>query len=197
MAHPTEVQVTLVGIADTEPEFMICANGQPRASFRLTVPERRFDRTADAWLTARLNTYRVVCWRSLAEHASSSIGKGDPVVVTGRQRVVDWARDGRRGTVVEIDAATIGHDLRCGTSRFQRVIRRGGLPGTGAEPADEFLLEQQFPGLAEAKAAAAAEIAAIAAATATPGARDTGSGTARPVAVPLAVSERTPAPSKL
>jgi single-strand DNA-binding protein len=226
MTHPTEVQVTLVGVAETEPEFMICANGQARAAFRLTVPERRFDRAADAWLTARLNLYRVVCWRALAEHVGASVGRGDPVVVTGRQRVVEWSREGRRGTVVEIDAATVGHDLRCGTSRFRRVVRRSALPGRGGEAADEFLLDQQFPGLADAKAAARAALPPDPAPGAPADAQDGAAGARRPlrggegdpgqaparaaaavrrgsarqVSAPepsVAVSERVAAPSKL
>jgi single-strand DNA-binding protein len=126
MSHPAEIHVTLIGTVSDVPEFAVCSNGVPRAGFRLTVPERRFDRAAALWTTSGSSHYSVVCWRTLAEHVGSSLGRGDPVIVTGRQRVVDRTRDGRRSTSVEVEAAAVGHDLRYGLSNFRAVARRCG-----------------------------------------------------------------------
>jgi len=127
MAHPAEIHVTLIGTVADAPEFAVSANGVPRAGFRLAVPERRFDRAAALWTTSRTSHYHVVCWRALAEHVGSSLGRGDPVIVTGRQRVLDWTREGRRCTAVEVEAVAVGHDLRYGLSNFRAVTRRSGL----------------------------------------------------------------------
>lgn len=137
-----EVQVTVAGTVVSEPELFVCANGSPRAAFRLMASERRYDREQSRWVTAKNNFYTVVCWRGLADHVGSALGKGDPVLVVGRQRVLDRADPGGRGGVVEISASSVGHDLRYGLTQFQRV-RRG-----PADP-DPFAMEL-FPGLAEA-----------------------------------------------
>jgi single-strand DNA-binding protein len=141
MVNPSEVQVTLLGNAVTEPEFAICANGTPRAAFRLVVSERKFDQVAGVWTNSRQSFYSVVCWSALADHVGSSVTKGDPLIVTGKQNVVDWARDGKRGTVVQINASALGHDLRFGLGHFQRIRRR---QGTG-EPVTSTAQTQSAP----------------------------------------------------
>jgi len=142
-----EVQVTVAGTVVSEPELFVCANGSPRAAFRLMASEGRYDRQLARWVTMKNSFYTVVCWRGLADHVGSALGKGDPVLVIGRQRVVEGAGSAGRGTIVEINASSVGHDLRFGLSQFQRV-RRGAANTAGGEP-DPFLHEL-FPGLAEA-----------------------------------------------
>jgi single-strand DNA-binding protein len=119
MSHPAQVNVTLIGAVASGPEFAVCGNGAPRAAFRLAVPERRFDRASALWITARISHYTVICWRTLAEHVGSSLGRGDPIIVTGRQRIVE-------GAGVEVDATAVGHDLRYGLSSFRAVAHRRG-----------------------------------------------------------------------
>ncbi|HEU5331814.1 MAG TPA: single-stranded DNA-binding protein [Actinocrinis sp.] len=134
MSHPAEVHVTLIGSVASGPEFAVCGNGAPRAAFKLAVPERRFDRASALWVTTRISHYTVICWRTLAEHVGSSLGRGDPVLVTGRQRIGE-------GGGVEVDAAAVGHDLRYGLSSFRAVAQRygpaadpGGATGPLADP---------------------------------------------------------------
>ena len=140
-----EVQVTVAGTVVDEPELFVCANGSPRAAFRLVASEGRYDRRLARWVTTKHNFYTVVCWRALADHVVSALGKGDPVLVAGRQRIVEGPASGGRGAAVEINATSVGHDLRFGLSRFQRVRR-------GAADPDPFALEP-IPGLAGAAAA--------------------------------------------
>jgi len=144
-----EVQVTVAGTVVSEPELFVCSNGSPRAAFRLVASEGRYDRQLSRWVTTKNSFYTVVCWRGLADHVGSALGKGDPVLVIGRQRVLDWSNPAGRGTIVEINASSVGHDLRFGLSQFQRV-RRGVANAAGGEP-DPFDTEL-FPGLAEALA---------------------------------------------
>lgn len=120
MSHPAQVHVTLIGSVASGPEFAVCGNGAARAAFRLAVPERRFDRASALWVTARISHYTVICWRTLAEHVGSSLGRGDPVIVTGRQRVVEADQGaGAKSAAVEVDATAVGHDLRYGLSSFR------------------------------------------------------------------------------
>jgi single-strand DNA-binding protein len=135
MPYSTETQITLNGWIATAPRLSVCANGSARAAFRLAVPERRFDRAAAAWATAATSYYTVVCWRRLAEHAAAALGRGDPVIVVGRQRVVEWVKEGRQGTAVEVEAVSVGHDLRFGVSDFRSVPReQREAPVLGGEP---------------------------------------------------------------
>jgi single-strand DNA-binding protein len=149
MSNFGEVQVTVAGTVASEPELFVCANGSPRAAFRLVSSEGRYDRQLSRWVTTKNNFYSVVCWRGLADHVGSALGKGDPVLVIGRQRVLDGSGAAGRGAIVEISAFSVGHDLRFGLSQFQRV-RRGAANAAGGEP-DPFAAEL-FPGLAEALA---------------------------------------------
>lgn len=170
MSHPAEVHVTLIGNVASGPEFAVCGNGAPRAAFKLAVPERRFDRASSLWVIARISHYTVICWRTLAEHVGSSLGRGDPVIVTGRQRIGE-------GGAVEVDAAAVGHDLRYGLSSFRAVAQRRG-PADPGGPAAAFADAIQPPG---ADAFAAPPAAPVPEA----------------VRVPTDASERPSAPTKL
>jgi single-strand DNA-binding protein len=152
MPHPADVHVTLIGTVASAPDFAVCGNGAPRASFRLAVPERRFDRETAAWVIARISYYIVVCWRALAEHVGSSLGRGDPVIVTGRQRIV-------AGAGVEVDATAVGHDLRYGLSSFRTMVRRR-LPDGAPQLVDADPFATPIPGsMAEATKEPTAEVA--------------------------------------
>jgi len=153
MSHPAEVHVTLIGSVASGPEFAVCGNGAARAAFKLAVPERRFDRASELWVTTRIGHYTVICWRTLAEHVGSSLGRGDPVIVTGRQRICE-------GGGVEVDAAAVGHDLRYGLSSFRAVAQKlssADLGGPAQPPgADAFAAPPAAPAYDIARAPTAA-----------------------------------------
>jgi single-strand DNA-binding protein len=69
----------------------------------------------------------------LAENMFHSLGKGDRVVVAGRLRIREWEDGEKSGTTVEIDAATVGHDLSWGTSAYTRRHTPAVETETGAE----------------------------------------------------------------
>jgi single-strand DNA-binding protein len=66
------------------------------------------------------NVVTVTCWRGLADNVSSSVKRGDPLLVAGRMRVRPWDTADREGSTVEIEAYSIGHDLSRGTSAFRK-----------------------------------------------------------------------------
>jgi len=90
-------------------------------SFRLACTPRI--RRAGDWTDGETTWLTVTCFRSLAEHAASSIRKGDPVVVVGRLRTQVWLKDGLQQERTVLEALTIGHDLTRGTSAFNRSER--------------------------------------------------------------------------
>ena len=112
--------VTVVGTIATEPTLLQSSQGVQLCSFRVASDERRFDRTQQVWVDGNTNWFTVVCSRSLAEHASESFHKGQRIVVSGRLRVRNWEKEDKRGVTVEVEAESVGHDLRWGVSQFER-----------------------------------------------------------------------------
>jgi single-strand DNA-binding protein len=118
-------QLTVIGNVVGDLRFMVTDSGVPLANFRIVNRPRRFDRASASWIDGEPNFYIVNCWRTLAENVGSSVGKGDPVVVTGRLRLRTWQKDeNHRVMNAEIDAISVGHDLRWGTTAFHRVRRQ-------------------------------------------------------------------------
>ncbi|MEZ0065817.1 single-strand DNA-binding protein [Streptacidiphilus sp. MAP12-20] len=117
--------VTLVGVAVSQVRYSTTVGGVPVAHFRLAATERRFDRPRQVWVEGDTSFFTVWAWRSLAENALTSIGSGDPVLVTGRMRIREWERpDGQpKGVSAEIEATALGHDLARGTTVFRKTVR--------------------------------------------------------------------------
>jgi single-strand DNA-binding protein len=117
----SETYVTVVGNVATTPEHKVTQSGATLAKFRLATTPRRLDRTTGRWGDGPTSFYTVVCWRALADNLTSSVGKGDPVVVVGRLRVTSWDNDRGSGTVAEIEGVHVGHDLSKGIAMFRKI----------------------------------------------------------------------------
>jgi single-strand DNA-binding protein len=127
----TEVQVTVLGTVCSEVRFSTAGDsGVPVARFQVRSLPRRYDRRSGTWSDGEPSFYSVTCWRRLAEHAASSLGVGDPVVATGRLRISRWRRQEETMVSAEIDAQSVGHDLRWGTSVYRRGLAGSGVPGS-------------------------------------------------------------------
>jgi single-strand DNA-binding protein len=113
--------VTLTGLVATTPRHIVNSNGLAITSFRLACSQRRYDHVQQRWIDADTNWYTVSMFRNLALNSATSIAKGDRVIVVGRLRIRDWENTDRSGTIVEIEADAIGHDLTWGTTKFERV----------------------------------------------------------------------------
>ena len=138
--------ITVLGNIATVPEPGRTTSGLATLGFRMATNHRRQDGTG-AWVDAITNWFEVRAYRALAENAAASLSKGDAVIVTGRLRLREWeGKEGRRGTSVEIDADSIGPDLRRGRSVFHRIAH-----SVPAEPAGAGTAEQ--PGAAAGEGA--------------------------------------------
>jgi single-strand DNA-binding protein len=127
--------ITVRGVVGTEVEAGLTNGGTQTANFRLASSERRLEK--DQWVDKSTNWYRVEAYRYLAQNIAHSLKKGDRVIVTGKLRLRQWVReDGHQVTSPEIDAESIGHDLRWGTAKYARNLSRGsGAQGDGDSPA--------------------------------------------------------------
>ncbi|WP_455112353.1 single-stranded DNA-binding protein [Rothia mucilaginosa] len=126
--------ILIRGFTASDPALSTLPNGVPVVNFRLASTPRWQDATG-TWKEGTTNWYTVKAYRRLAQNIATSIEKGQPLVVSGRQRISRWNReDGTQGTTVEVDALGIGHDLNYGTSTFARTVEKrtvneGSLPG--------------------------------------------------------------------
>ncbi|MEO7147272.1 MAG: single-stranded DNA-binding protein [Terrimesophilobacter sp.] len=115
--------ITVTGYVATEPRHLVTAAGLSITTFRLASNLRRLDHKLGTWVDAGTNWYSVSAYRGLAETVANSIKQRDPVVVVGRLRIHDWDNGVKTGINVDLDADTIGHNLRWGTTVFTRTIR--------------------------------------------------------------------------
>lgn len=142
-----EIGLTVVGWAGSEPTLYLREDGQvPFAKFRLASTPRVYDRAQDAFVDGPTSWFTVKAFRALAQNVTASIRRGDPLVVHGRVRLVDWvAPDGHTRTTAELTAESVGHDLTRGTTRFMRTVHEaraadasaqgaGGADGTDGAP---------------------------------------------------------------
>lgn len=115
--------ITLRGTIGTDPRHVTTASGLDITSFRLASPQRRYDREKQAWVDGDTNWYTISTYRQLARNASSSLKKGEPVIVTGRLKVRPWEAGEKKGLAIEVDAEALGHDLLWGTTTYSRALR--------------------------------------------------------------------------
>jgi single-strand DNA-binding protein len=113
--------ITVRGVVATRPRHLVTADGLAVTSFRLVATPVRRERSR----------FTVSALRGLAVNAARSLAPGDPVVVSGRLIVREWAGDAP-GATAEVEADAIGHDLTRGCSVF---TRDGGAPD--ASPAKD------------------------------------------------------------
>ncbi|NEN06596.1 single-stranded DNA-binding protein [Diaminobutyricibacter tongyongensis] len=112
------------GLVATVPNHIVTSEGLPITSFRLAAAQRKFNRSTQSWETSDTNWYTVTAFRQLALNIAACVAKGDRIVVSGRLSIRDWESGERSGTVVEIDADAVGHDLTWGTSTYSRTLKR-------------------------------------------------------------------------
>ncbi|EMQ97107.1 single-stranded DNA-binding protein [Paeniglutamicibacter gangotriensis] len=147
--------ITLRGVAGTEPRRSGEGSGTLVAKFRMVSNERRQDPETGQWADVHSNWYTVSCFRAMASNLLDSIHQGDHVVVYGKMQVREYDRkDGTRGFSVDIEAMALGHDVRFGISRFERVRNaesaterrtRHGETAHGREESGENVPETDWP----------------------------------------------------
>ncbi|WP_433802326.1 single-stranded DNA-binding protein [Actinomycetospora sp. CA-084318] len=128
-----ETWVTVTGNVATDVTWRRTATGSV-ANFFLMSNERRFDGQTRAWRDGDRLGIRVTCWRGLAENVRMSVTKGDPVVVHGRLYTSEYEQEGARRTSTQIDAKSVGLDLRKVCTRV--VVIQDSGPDEGRGPLD-------------------------------------------------------------
>lgn len=124
MAH-----ITVEGRLGADVELAFGQSGKARASFPLAEQHRKKDPSGQ-WVDDSTSWYRVTLWGKSAENAAEAFRKGQPVMVTGDLKVVEFeTRDGGKGRAAEINARAVGAIAVGGVSAGQRD---SGQPGGGS-----------------------------------------------------------------
>ena len=106
-----ETWVTIVGNVAGDVTKRRTAAGDV-VNFRVMSSERRYDAASGEWQDGAQFSARVTCWRRLAENVHRCVVKGDPVVINGKLAVREYEVDGQRRSSTEIEAKSVGLDLR-------------------------------------------------------------------------------------
>ncbi|KRE80189.1 single-stranded DNA-binding protein [Arthrobacter sp. Soil763] len=114
--------ITVRGFVATDIKSSTTPGGVATASFRMGSTERRYDRTANAWVDGHVNWFTVQGYRQLAGNMGCSIKKGQRIIVVGRLKLRSWETDGRVHHAVDIDAESVGHDLMWGSANYTRNV---------------------------------------------------------------------------
>ena len=116
--------ITISGRLGGDPETRTTPNGSTVTNLRVASTHRSLDRASGEWRDNYTNWYTVAAWDGLS-NAAQRLHKGDPIVVTGSLKIVEWEGNNGRGTRVEVKADSLGYDLRFGKRPLGEVQTPG------------------------------------------------------------------------
>ncbi|MFD5277548.1 single-stranded DNA-binding protein [Pseudarthrobacter sp. NPDC058362] len=123
----TKIPVNIAGNLVADPELTYGESGVAHAKLRVAV-NQRIQGADGNWHDGEPVFHNVSAFRALAENASNSLKKGDPVTVSGELEFRAFEKDGEKREARRIVAETIGPDLRFGTAAYQRSPRAAAGP---------------------------------------------------------------------
>ena len=115
-----DTHVTVVGNVVDSPRLVRAGTGVV-TNFRLASTSRRFDREKQEFVDGATLWIDVECWNDLGGHVSSSVAKGDPVIVVGQISTHQWESEQGRRSRPQIKAEAVGLNLRRGSAVFTRA----------------------------------------------------------------------------
>ena len=104
--------IIIVGNLTQDPELRFTTTGKAVASLRVACSERKKD-PAGQWVDGDKVYLNVNVWNDTAENTTKTVVKGDTVVITGKFKQRSYtAKDGTEKTVFEVEADSVGAELR-------------------------------------------------------------------------------------
>lgn len=116
-------RVVIEGRMASEPELRFIPSGAAVCNFRVAASQMKKNEQTGAWEDDKQCFLSVAVWRDMAENVTETLHTGDPVVVTGRLSQREYEQDGQRRTAYQVDADSVGPDLRWATARVARTQR--------------------------------------------------------------------------
>ncbi|SNT15494.1 single-strand DNA-binding protein [Streptosporangium subroseum] len=132
-----DIYVTLTGNVAAPPRQHTFPDGSRVTSLKVASTSRYFDRENQQWRNGDTTYFGVRCFRGLADNVAQSIHLGQPIVVQGRLRIREFTHEGERRFMAEVEANSLGHDLRWGLGSFAKPQRGGATPALGQEERSE------------------------------------------------------------
>lgn len=104
-------QITIIGNLGGDPEMRYTPNGKAVTDFNVAVSHSKPDGRG-GW-TEDTNWFKVSVWGKFGETIVEKYRKGDRILVSGRFKAREYtARDGRKGTALEITGDSVEFALR-------------------------------------------------------------------------------------
>jgi single-strand DNA-binding protein len=120
MTLPT---IVIVGNLTADPELRFTTTGKAVASLRVAASDRKKD-PAGQWVDGDKIFLNVNVWNDTAENVTHTCFKGDTVVVIGKLKQRSYtAKDGTEKTVFEVEAESVGAELRRKSFKANNVIQ--------------------------------------------------------------------------
>lgn len=127
-----DIYVTLTGNVAAPPRQHTFPDGSRVTSLKIASTSRYFDRENQQWRNGETTYFGVRCFRGLADNVAQSVHLGQPVVVQGRLRIREFTHEGERRFMPEVEANSLGHDLRWGLGSFTKPQRGGPVAALGS-----------------------------------------------------------------
>jgi single-strand DNA-binding protein len=123
--------VTVVGNVVDSPRRVRLESGSV-TNFRMASTARRYDTKSQEFVDSGTLWVDVECWNDLGANVSSSISKGDPVIVEGALTTHSWESENGKRSAPRIRAFAVGPNLARGSAEFKRT-----RPPRTTDPATE------------------------------------------------------------
>jgi single-strand DNA-binding protein len=133
--------ISLVGNVTRPLELRYTANGTPRLLIPIAT-SRRFLAKGSEEATEVTSFFTAIAWGALAEHAATSLLKGDRISITGRVEQRTWIdAEEKKHNAFEVVADDVAVSLRFRTAAIDRPQRSTAVDHLDAEQPLETLLE--------------------------------------------------------
>lgn len=144
--------VTVIGNVVDSPRRVRLDSGSV-TNFRMASTARRYDTKSQEFVDSSTFWVDVECWNDLGANVSSSVSKGDPVIVQGALSTNSWESENGKRSAPRIRAFAVGPNLARGSAEFKRTrVLRTTDPATeagGPAQLDQESAEENFSGFPE------------------------------------------------
>jgi single-strand DNA-binding protein len=111
---------TVVGNVVDSPRRVRLENGSV-TNFRMASTARRYDTKSQEFVDSGTLWVDIECWGDLGGNVSSSVSKGDPVIVHGALTTHSWESETGKRSAPRIKAFAVGPNLARGSAEFKRT----------------------------------------------------------------------------
>jgi len=127
-----DTTLTVVGNVVDSPRRVRLENGSV-TNFRMASTSRRYDTKSQEFVDSGTFWVDIECWNDLGANVSSSVAKGDPVIVRGALTTHSWESENGKRSAPRVKAFAVGPNLARGSAEFKRTrTQRTTDPASGS-----------------------------------------------------------------